>query len=124
MLAAPLVIAALLWVIQPEKCAWLPPCPFHWLTGLYCPGCGTTRALHKLAHGEILAALKLNALTMLLIPVLFHSLVSDIHHELTGRRLRSVLVSARASTVVVVLIIAFGILRNIPLYPLILLAPH
>ena len=27
-----------------------PGCMFNALTGLYCPGCGTTRALHALAH--------------------------------------------------------------------------
>lgn len=122
--AAPLVIAGVLWVVQPEKCAWLPPCPFHWLTGLHCPGCGTTRALHKLVHGDIAAGFRLNSLTMLLLPVLLYTLVSDVYCEVTGRQVRSILVSARASVVIAVLIIAFGILRNIPVYPLNLLAPH
>lgn len=29
------------------------PCPVHFLTGLYCPGCGGTRALLYLLHGDI-----------------------------------------------------------------------
>ena len=29
------------------------PCLFHLLTGYYCPGCGGTRAIRYLFHGEI-----------------------------------------------------------------------
>ena len=29
------------------------PCMFHLLTGLYCPGCGGTRAVWFLLHGKI-----------------------------------------------------------------------
>ncbi len=29
------------------------PCLFHLLTGYYCPGCGGTRAVWYLLHGEI-----------------------------------------------------------------------
>ena len=29
------------------------PCPFHAITGLRCPGCGISRALAALLHGDI-----------------------------------------------------------------------
>ena len=31
-----------------------PPCLFHLATGYYCPGCGGTRAITSLLHGQIL----------------------------------------------------------------------
>lgn len=34
--------------------AYYPPCAFHMLTGLYCPGCGGTRAVRALMHGRLL----------------------------------------------------------------------
>jgi len=37
-----------------------PRCVFHAVTGLLCPGCGTTRALHQLLHGHVVAAFQLN----------------------------------------------------------------
>src|SRR5690349_2777045 len=39
-----------------------PKCPFHSLTGLLCPGCGSQRALHQILHGHIGASFKLNPL--------------------------------------------------------------
>ena len=31
-----------------------PPCLFHLATGYYCPGCGGTRAVSALLHGQLL----------------------------------------------------------------------
>ena len=33
--------------------AYLPPCMFHAMTGLYCPGCGGTRAGYALLRGDV-----------------------------------------------------------------------
>ena len=35
-------------------------CPLHALTGLYCPGCGGTRSLTALLHGDFLLAVHEN----------------------------------------------------------------
>lgn len=40
------------------------PCLFHLLTGLYCPGCGGTRAVRALLHGEILLSLQYHPLVL------------------------------------------------------------
>lgn len=47
-----------------------PPCLFRLLTGHYCIGCGLTRALHALVHGDLPRALSMNPLAVLLLPVL------------------------------------------------------
>jgi len=53
---------AVVFVFDPSITPYYPRCVFHSLTGLQCPGCGGTRAVHELLHGHIRAALKLNAM--------------------------------------------------------------
>lgn len=58
-----LVAAAGAWVLYtfpPGAVSFYPPCIFHAATGLLCPGCGTTRALHQLLHGNVAEAFRLN----------------------------------------------------------------
>lgn len=43
-------------------------CPFHAVTGWYCPGCGGTRALGALLHGDIPGALRDNLFALTLFP--------------------------------------------------------
>jgi hypothetical protein len=56
---------AILFFFKPGQHWFYPVCHFHTLTGLHCPGCGSSRALHELLHGNLLAALRLNALLVL-----------------------------------------------------------
>src|ERR1043165_6822442 len=68
-LLAALVLACLYWR-NPAYSRIFPPCPFYWLTGLYCPGCGSLRALHFLFHGQLCAALGMNPLLIFSLPLL------------------------------------------------------
>lgn len=57
-----LVVAGsiVVYVADPEDAVWLPKCPLHALTGLDCPTCGSTRALHHILHGEVARGLAFN----------------------------------------------------------------
>lgn len=44
-------------------------CPFFAVTGYYCPGCGTVRAVSSLAAGDPISALQSNAVALLVLPV-------------------------------------------------------
>lgn len=46
-----------------------PPCSFLAVTGYYCIGCGLTRALHALVHGDVLTALSMNPLAVAMLAV-------------------------------------------------------
>ena len=47
-----------------------PPCLFKTATGLDCIGCGVTRALHALAHGDLMRALEMNPLAVFVLPLM------------------------------------------------------
>ncbi|XZE22764.1 DUF2752 domain-containing protein [Pirellulaceae bacterium SH449] len=53
----------------PQSNWWYPKCWLHELTGLHCPGCGGTRAMTSLSHGDVLAAVYWNPLLIIGLPV-------------------------------------------------------
>ena len=53
-------IAAAVFFFNPALHRFYPVCQFHRLTGLNCPGCGATRALYALLHGQLSTALRDN----------------------------------------------------------------
>src|SRR5580692_7112989 len=57
-----LVVMTMVYFFNPSAHSFYPVCQFHRLTGLNCPGCGATRALYALLHGNIATALRDNAL--------------------------------------------------------------
>jgi hypothetical protein len=100
-----------------------PPCPFHYITGLYCPGCGSLRATHALLHGEILAALDLNPLMVVSIPFLTYGFISLALYRIRGRGLPRLIKHPFWVWAILALIIVYTVLRNLPYYPFSVLAP-
>ena len=91
---------------------WLPRCMFHQLTGLYCPGCGATRALSAMLHGDLKSSLHNN---LLLFPLLALIAVLIVKPEISLKR--------PVAIAIVAVVLLFTILRNIPVAPFTYLAP-
>lgn len=92
------------------------PCPFHFITHLYCPGCGITRMLFSILKGEFYQAFRYNPLLFTFFPgmvVLFIDYIIS-----TFKKKRSILTKIPNSVwyVLIVILIVFGILRNIPYF--------
>ncbi|WP_242889957.1 DUF2752 domain-containing protein [Actinomadura litoris] len=64
------VVVAYVAAVDPNQAGNYPTCPFLSLTGRQCPGCGSLRTIHALAHGEVREALGLNLFAMVMLPVL------------------------------------------------------
>lgn len=116
-------IVTALWWFDPHQCR-IPLCSFYASTGLYCPGCGGTRAAHELLHGHWSRAMHENGLAVLGLPLLAYLLASEFSLSFYGRPLWGNL-SRRTGLVVSLAIVAlaFAVLRNLPWYPWTLLAP-
>lgn len=112
-----------LWKFDPASTSLFPPCPLRWLTGWYCPGCGSLRALHQLLHGNIRSALAYNPFTVLALPFLTYGIGSYGLFRTTGRYLPNRFLPAPWIRVLGLSIIIFGIARNLHSYPFFLMAP-
>ena len=126
LLAAGTAIAAallMLRVYDPATSGVFPPCPVFYLTGWYCPGCGSLRALHQLLHGNLAAAWALNPLMILCLPFVLYGLTSHALIILRGRGLPGVFLPAVWIRVLCGVIVLYGVLRNVPMHPFDLLAP-
>jgi hypothetical protein len=121
---APLAVAVvLLRVFDPATSGIFPPCPVRYLTGWYCPGCGSLRAIHQLLHGNLRAAWAMNPLTLVLLPFLTYGLASSALGEIRGPGLPQPFLQAVWIRALCAAIILFGVARNLPLHPFDLLAP-
>jgi hypothetical protein len=58
-----------LYFVDPLTSPFAPPCLFTAIFGVRCPGCGSLRALHALAHGDLKAALAFNAPLVIALPI-------------------------------------------------------
>jgi len=123
---AALFIAAvglvLLRAFDPARSWIFPPCPVHYLTGCYCPGCGSLRAIHALLHGDVHRAWAMNPLTIVLLPFVAYGLFSEILVGLRGRGLPQPRLSSSAIYALGCMIVLFGVIRNLALVPFSLLA--
>ena len=111
-------------VAEPGETSYYPSCPFHRLTGLYCPGCGATRALHHLLHGRVAAAFDLNPLLIVSLPwILYVMFVSAARTIRPGSFPRRRPISLRGIWTIVVVAVTFAVLRNLPYRPVAWMAP-
>ncbi len=124
MLAACATALAMLSVFDPATSGIFPPCPVHYLTGWFCPGCGSLRAIHQLLHGHLRAAWAMNPLTVVLLPFLSYGLLSSALFEIRGRGLPQPFLRAAWIRALCAAIVLFGIARNLPLHPFDFLAPR
>lgn len=79
-------------------------------------GCGTQRAIHKLLNLDFIGAMKENALMVLSIPYLLIGFVFDSIRQPNAKivKWRNILFGIKAIRIVLIFLISFWILRNIP----------
>ena len=110
--AAGLAFLILLAFFYPTARRFFPICPSAPFFHIYCPGCGSTRAVWCLLHGDVVGSLRNN---VMLLPILLTAGALLIRPELQKHY--------RWINAFVALLILYTILRNVPVYPFTLLRP-
>ena len=111
------VVGVVLFFLEPGKSALLPGCLFRALTGFTCPGCGTTRALHQLVHGNFSAAFQFNPLLILSLPFLLYALLRYTNAVVRGQPINRNSLPASYIWAIFGIVLFFWIFRNTSVYP-------
>ena len=110
-------VGAVVFFFNPGTHGFYPVCLFHALTGWNCPGCGGTRSLYALLHGNFPLALKDNALFVVLLAVAaargIWFAARRVRRQPAGNFLPANILWALLAIAVV-----FTVLRNVPAFAL------
>lgn len=110
-------------LVDPATHSFFPVCPLYALTGYACPGCGMTRGFHALFHGDVRTALGFNALIPAWAVIFGYVLISLTLLAVRGKGLPMWPTAPRFLWAFMIVLVAFGMLRNVPAYPFSLLFP-
>ncbi len=112
--AAAGAVFAVVGAIDPNQPGNYPTCPFLWATGLFCPGCGTLRTIHALAHLDPVAAIGLNPLALAMVPFLLFWWGRWLIRAWQGRPRRTTLAHPAYLWAFLALVIVYWVVRNTP----------
>ncbi len=84
------------------------PCPIYKFTHLYCPGCGITRMFWAILRLDFYQAFRYNPLVFILLIGYF---LVKIYELITKKK---IILNSFMTYTLLVIVILFGILRNIP----------
>lgn len=91
------------------------PCIFNEITGLYCPGCGITRAILSLLKGDLYQAFRYNSIIFIDIPlILFLGIFEKLFKKNNNVRTIVRCVSNIILIILLIITIMYGVMRNIP----------
>ena len=116
----------------PSDDSFYPKCQSYQRLGIHCPGCGLTRAAHALLNGDFVQATAYHPLALVVLPLLAFFVGRAAWRVVVWppRRVRRreyappTRLARAAPWLIAGAMVAFAVARNVPIYPLTLLAPH
>lgn len=117
-LAATVGVGAYVYLVDPNAAANpYPKCILKQYTGIDCPGCGGTRCVHALLHGDLRTAFDHNALVVLLLPVVLYISARWVLGR-AGVELPALRLPSWMAWGIPLAMVLFTVVRNIPGTPL------
>jgi len=90
-------------------------CVFNKITGLYCSGCGMTRALLSILRLDFYQAFRYNAFSIIILPIIGLYIIGSIYSWIFGKT--NFMYKKIPEIIWIIFIVAlllYGVLRNIP----------
>lgn len=119
---------ALLWIYNPtseSKGVIGIFCPFNKLTHLYCPVCGMTRAAYEFTKFNFIDAIRNNALIIFIVgpSLAYLAFMEYVNYVLNQKLLPKPNLKKWMIVSLIIIVLVFTVLRNIPVFPFTYLAP-
>ena len=109
-----LVAGTTLYFLNPSVHSFYPKCSINAATGFYCPGCGSTRALFHLTHGNVLEAFRLNPGLVGLIALSLTDYVRYFWAVVHNQPFQTLFGKLKLVVSLLGVLLLYGIIRNIP----------
>jgi len=110
--------------VNPSNVDFFPKCPLYATTGIYCPGCGSQRATHQLLQLNFIGVLQQNILFFFGLFILGYHIAVQSLNLVLKKNIYNYLYHPKTPIIILVIIIVYWILRNIPYFPFNILAPN
>ena len=117
-------LAVFFFVLNPSEHEIFPKCVFHSITGYYCPGCGSQRAIHSLLHFNFYSVVSNNFLFLPAVLIVIYHYLRPVFNKRFNWKLPNIFYFKSTPWIILVVIVIFWILRNVPFYPFSILAPN
>ena len=93
------------------------PCLVYQFTGLYCSGCGASRALRSVLHLDFYQALRYNAFFTLMLPLMGGYFCALMYSYIRfGKDMISKKIPMKLVWILIAIAVVFGVIRNIPVF--------
>lgn len=116
-------LAIFFFVFDPAKHSIFPRCTFNSLTGYYCPGCGSQRAIHSLLHFDIAGVVHHNFLFLPAMLLIIYHYLRLVFNRFFNWKLPNIFYFKNTPWIIFGVVVVFWITRNIPIFPFTELAP-